>query len=167
MPGRKTVIKDLHDGGLLSTADATALQADATLSLNVDNAANTTGADVAVVADVNVVGGLLVAHRILLASGADADVDVLLTHKTRVVDVVIVLKGAGTTGADVQVQNVTTAITDLIDVSSGSDEDVFRPASIDDAQQEIAAAANLRVAYSSTGADFPGAEVTVIGYRVA
>ncbi len=126
-----------------------------------------TGGHAFEVADGNVVGGLLVMHRILLASGADADVDVALAEKTRIVDVIVVLKGAGTTGSDVQVQNVTTAITDLIDVSSGSDEDVFRPASIDDAQQEIAAAANLRVAYSSTSADFPGAEVYVTGMKVA
>ncbi len=126
-----------------------------------------TGAHAAEVANVNVVGGLLVVHRVLLASGADANVDVTLTEATRVIDVVVVLVGAGTTGSDVQVQNVTTAITDLIDVSSGSDEDVFRAASIDNAQQEVAAAANLRVAYSSTGADFPGAEVYVVGMKVA
>ncbi len=126
-----------------------------------------TGAHAGEVADANVVGGLLVMHRVLLASGADANVDVLLTEKTRIVDVVVVLKGAGTTGSDVQVQNVTTAITDLIDVSGGADQAVFRPATINDAQQEIAAAANLRVAYSSTGADFPGAEVYVTGMKVA
>ena len=90
-----------------------------------------------------------------------------LTEKTRIMDVVVILKGAGTTGSDVQVQNVTTAITDLIDVSSGSDEDVFRPASIDDAQQEVAAGAKLRVAYTSTSGDFPGAEVYVSGMKVA
>lgn len=126
-----------------------------------------TGAHAAEVADANVVGGLLVMHRILLASGADANVDVALTEKTRIVDVLVVLKGAGTTGSDVQVQNVTTAITDLIDVSAGADKAAFRPGTIDDAQQEIAAAANLRVAYSSTSADFPGAEVYVTGMKVA
>jgi len=125
------------------------------------------GAKVAVVADANVLGGIPVMYRILLASGADANVDVALTEKTRVTDVVVILKGAGTTGADVQVQNVTTAITDLLDVSAGADKAVFRPGTIDDASHEVAAAANLRVAYSSTGADFPGAEVYVTGMKVA
>ena len=125
------------------------------------------GALAAVVADANEDGGLMVVHRILLASGADANVDVALTEKTRIIDATIVLKGAGTAGSDVQIQNVTTAITDLVDVSAGSDTDVFRPSTIDDAQQEVAAAANLRVAYSSTGGDFPGAEVYVVGMKVA
>lgn len=126
-----------------------------------------TGDKVAVTADVNVDGGIPVMHRILLASGADANVDVALNDKTRIVDVVVILKGAGTVGSDVQVQNVTTAITDLIDVSGGGDQAVFRAGTINDAQHEVAAAANLRVAYSSTGADFPGAEVYVSGMKVA
>lgn len=129
--------------------------------------ASLTGLVAALVADINVIGGLLVVHRILLASGADADVDVALTHKTRIVDAVFTLKGAGTTGADIQVFNVTTAISDLLDVSSGSDNDVFRPGNMDDAQVEIATGANLRVSYSSTSADFPGAEGYIIGMRVA
>ncbi|KKL16339.1 hypothetical protein LCGC14_2496590 [marine sediment metagenome] len=126
-----------------------------------------TGAHAAVVADVNVAGGLMVVHRVLLPSGADANVDVALTEKTRILDVVVILKGAGTTGSDVQVQNVTTAITDLMDVAAGADKAVFRPGTIDDAQQEVAAAANLRVAYTSTSGDFPGAEVYVTGMKVA
>ncbi len=151
--------------GALSTASVAAPAG----SIDATELANDilTGDKVAVVADVNVDGGVPVMHRILLASGADANVDVVLNDKTRITDVVVILKGAGTTGADVQVQNVTTAITDLIDVSSGADEAVFRAATIDDAQHEVAAAANLRVAYSSTGGDFPGAEVYVTGMKVA
>lgn len=129
--------------------------------------ASLTGLVAALVADVNVIGGLLVVHRILLASGADADVDVALTHKTRIIDAVFTLKGAGTAGSTIGIENVTTAMSDVIDVSSGSDLDVFRPSSMDDAQVEIAAGANLRVAYASSGADFPGAEGYIIGMRVA
>ena len=125
------------------------------------------GSIVKVAADANTVGAIPVVHRILLPSGADGNVDVALADKFRFMDMVVVLLGAGTTGSDVQAQNVTTAITDLIDASSGSDTDVFRPGQIDNAQQEIAAAANLRIAYSSTGGDFPGAEVYVTGLLVA
>ncbi len=118
-------------------------------------------------ADVDPAGVVPVLIPILLASGADANVDVALQRKTRIVDAVFVLKGAGTTGSDIQVQNVTTAISDLIDVASGGDEAVFRPSTMADDQQEVAAGANLRVAYSSTSADFPGAEGYVLGYAVA
>ena len=129
--------------------------------------ASLTGLIAALVADANVIGGLMVVHRILLASGADADVDVLLTHKTRIIDAVFTLKAAGTAGSTIGIENVTTAISDVIDVSSGADLDVFRPITMDDAQIEIAAATNLRIAYASSGADFPGAEGYIIGMRVA
>lgn len=125
------------------------------------------GSNVANVADDNVVGGIPVVHRILLASGADANYDVALTHKTRVIDFWIVLKGAGTAGSAVTVQNVTTTIGAVADPSGGSDKDIFRAAAIDDAQQEIAASANLRAVVASTGGDFPGAELYVMGLRVA
>lgn len=131
------------------------------------NAATMTGTDAATVANVNVIGGVPLVHRILLASGANADVDVALTHKSRFIGVKVVLKGAGTAGSVVTVKNVTTAITNAIDVSGGADKAVFNEGTIDDAQHEIAAAANLRVTYASTGGDFPGAEVYVTVLRVA
>lgn len=153
----------IGDTGSISTAEL----ADLAVTEPKVALASLTGLVAALIADANVIGGLMVIHRILLASGADADVDVLLTHKTRIVDAVFTLNGAGTTGSDIQVFNVTTAISDLLDVSSGSDNDVFRPGNMDSAQVEIAAAANLRVSYSSTSADFPGAEGYIIGMRVA
>lgn len=126
-----------------------------------------TGADVAVVADDNVIGGIPVVHRIQVASGADGDADVTLTHKTRVIDAWAVLKGAGTAGCTITVKNGATAISDAMDVSAGGDKDVFRVGEIDDAQHEIAAAGTLRISKASTGGDFPGAEVYVMGLRVA
>ena len=124
------------------------------------------GSNAAEIADANVISGQLLFHRVLLASGADQDIDVALTHKFRVVDVTVVLKGAGTTGCLVTAKNVTTAITDAINVAAGSDTDKFSAGQIDDAAHEIADGANLRISAVSTGADFPGAEVTVWGYRV-
>ncbi len=129
--------------------------------------ASLTGLVAAVVADGNVIGGIKLTHRVLLASGANADVDVTLTHKSRVIHAWLVMKGAGTTGSIVTVKNVTTAITEAIDVAAASDKDERPFLSIDDAQHEIAAAANLRVSFASTGGDFPGAEVYVDVLRVA
>lgn len=125
------------------------------------------GADLKNTADANVIGGIPVLHRILVASGANGDTNVTLTHKTRIVDAWAVLKGAGTAGCLITVKNGATAITDAMDVSAGGDRDVFRCGEIDDAQQEISAAGTLRVSKASTGADFPGAEVYVLGLRVA
>lgn len=125
------------------------------------------GTELANVADDNVIGGVPVIHRINLASGADADTDVTLTHKTRVLDASVALLGAGTTGSIVTVKNSATAITDAIDVSSAADHDVVRAGQIIDAAQEIAASGTLRISHASTGGDFPGANVIVTGVRVA
>jgi len=132
------------------------------------------GSNVANVADDNVVGGIPVVHRILLASGADANHDVTLTHKTRIIDAWIVMKGAGTAGSAVTISDgsntIVTALsttgTDNV-VATAGDTDIARAAEIDDAYQEIAASGTLRVATASTGADFPGAECYVVGLRVA
>jgi len=119
------------------------------------------------VADDNAIGGMVVVHRIELASGADADHDVTLTHKERVLDAWVALKGAGTAGSIVTFKNGANAISDAIDVSGGGDKDVFRIGEIDDAQHEIAAGGTLRVSTASTGGDFPGAEAYVLAIRVA
>jgi hypothetical protein len=100
-------------------------------------------------------------------SGANGNVDVALTHKTRVTKAWFVMKGAGTAGCTLQVQNVTTAITEAFDCAASVDKAVNNFATIDDAQHEIAAGANLRVVKASTGGNFPGAELYVEGLRVA
>src|SRR5574342_585313 len=72
-----------------------------------------------VVPNANVVGGIPVVHRILIASGANGDTDVVLTNKTRVIDATIVLKGAGTAGCLVTIKNGANAISDAVNVASG------------------------------------------------
>lgn len=129
--------------------------------------AGLTGLVVKFAADANVIGALSVTHRILVASGANGDVDVTLTHKTRVTEFRFVLKGAGTAGSTLTLKNGANAISDAIDCSGGGDRDVFRCGEIDDAQHEIAAGGTLRISKASTGGDFPGAEAYVIGLRVA
>jgi len=124
-----------------------------------------TGAAVATVADVNVLGGIPVLHRINIAAGALGDTDVVLTNKTRVIDAWLVLRGAGVATTTLQVKNGANAITNAM-AASGSDQAVVRCASIDDAYHEIAAGGTLRVT-SATGATQPDAVVYVLGIPVA
>jgi hypothetical protein len=117
-----------------------------------------------VVADVNVIGGIPVVHTIALSAGALADTDVVLTHKTRVIDAQVVLQGAGVANTVITVKNGATAITDGI-AASGTDKAMTRAATLDDAQWEIAASGTLRVT-SSVGATQPACTVIVHGFRV-
>lgn len=114
--------------------------------------------------DNNVLGGLVVLHRIALAAGALADKDIVLTNKTRVIDAWLVLQGAGVSTTTLTVKNGATAITDAM-AASGSDKAVVRCATIDDAQYEIPAGGTLRVT-SATGATQPAATVYVLGIQV-
>ena len=118
-------------------------------------------------ADAAVQGGVPLVFRLTLTSGADGDQDITVTPKIRVIDTVIVLKGAGTAGSLVTVKNGATAISNAVDVSAGLDKALFRISSIDDAQQEISAGGILRLSKASTGGDFPGAEVYVYALHVA
>lgn len=124
-----------------------------------------TGAAVANVANANAAGGIPVLHRIDVAAGANGNVDVVLTKKTRVVDAWAVLTGAGVASAVMTVKNGSNAITDGMDVS-GADKTLVRAAQIDDAAHEIAAAGTLRVT-GSGGATMPNCTVYVLGVLVA
>lgn len=127
--------------------------------------AGITGLVTKFVADANVIGGIPVVHRINITAGAIADTDVVLTHKTHVMDAWLVLKGAGVDTTTLQVKNGANAITDAM-AASGSDQALVRAASINDAYNEIAAGGTLRVS-SATGATQPAAVVYVLGFRVA
>lgn len=123
------------------------------------------GAQVANGADNNVVGAIPVLHRVVIVAGALGNTDVVLTHKTRVVDAWLVLTGAGVATTTLQVKNGATAITDAM-AASGAAKALVRAATIDSAQHEIAAGGTLRVT-SATGATQPDAIVYVLGERVA
>uniref|UniRef100_A0A6M3XSQ1 Putative tail protein n=1 Tax=viral metagenome TaxID=1070528 RepID=A0A6M3XSQ1_9ZZZZ len=116
------------------------------------------------VANANVIGGIPVLHRIDITAGALGDTDVVLTHKTRVIEAWLVLRGAGVATTTLQVKNVANPITDAM-AASGADKAVVRCASLDDAFWEIAAGDRLRVT-SATGATQPDATVYVLGIRV-
>lgn len=123
--------------------------------------ASLSGTQAAEVADVNVIGGIPVIHRIT-AAALTGDVDVTLTHKTRIIDVYCINTAAGGAGDTITVKNGATAITDAMDINK-NDKVITRAGTIDDAQYEIAASGTLRV----TGASGATCEVVVVGIRVA
>lgn len=121
-----------------------------------------TGLHAAVVANVNPIGGLTVLHRIT-ASTLTGDVDVTLTHKTRIIDVwCVAVGGAGGAGDTITVKNGATAITNAIDMNV-ADKVVVRAGTFDDAAWDIAAAGTLRI----SGASGVVCEVFVLGHRIA
>lgn len=125
-----------------------------------------TGTKVATVADANVVGGVPVLHRIDIADAATGDVDVVLTHKTRVVEVwAVKTAAAGAAANTVQVKSTAAVITDAMSINI-ADTLIVRAASIDDANHEIAAAGILRVSRVKAGGN-AACIVYVLGIRVA
>lgn len=127
-----------------------------------------TGLKVATVADANTAGGIPVVHRIAIAGGAAGNTDVVLDHKTRVLDAWAVHTAAGEVGDTIQVLNGAAAITDAMDWG-GADKAIVRAGEIDDAAHEIAAGGTLRVTTtdSDAGGDVGAGEVYVLGIRVA
>lgn len=124
-------------------------------------AASEDGTVVKVVANVNVIGGIPVVHR-ATCTNLTGDVDIVLTHKTRIIDVQCIGTAAGGAGDTITVKNGANAITDAIDMNV-ADGVSKRAGTIDDAQWDIAAAGTLRI----TGASAVNAEVIVYGIRVA
>jgi len=114
------------------------------------------------VANVDTEGGFPVLHRIN-ATALTGDVDVVLTHKTRVIEAwAVQTGGAGGVGDTVQVKNGATAITNALDLNV-ADNTIVRAGTIDDAQHEVAAAGTLRI----TGASAVNCIVYVLGIRVS
>lgn len=159
------LIRASDDAGFVNVTSVTTNVTVAAASLPV---ASLTGSDVAVVADDNVIGGIPLIYRIDMAGGATANADITVTHKIRVIDAWVVLRGAGTTSDTIQLKNGTTnAITDALDIS-GSDQAVVRAGTINDAYHEIAAAGILRVTETDGGSsDSPACTVYVSAIRVA
>jgi hypothetical protein len=116
-------------------------------------------------ADADVLCSVPIVYRIDIAAGANADKDVVVTHKIRVVDAAVVLRGAGVASEVMTVKNGANAITNGI-AASGADTTVTRAGTIDDAQWEIAAGGTLRVT-GSAGASMPACTVYVWAHRVA
>ncbi|MFA5991825.1 MAG: hypothetical protein WC794_06300, partial [Candidatus Doudnabacteria bacterium] len=117
------------------------------------------------VADVNVIGGLVVLHRIDVAD-LSGDNDVTLTHKTRVIDVWGLNTGIAAHATDDtwQVKNGSNAISDAV-AKTAAVNAIKRIGSIDPTYAEIAAGGTLRItAVKDTNA---AVTVYVLGIRVS
>lgn len=119
------------------------------------------------VANANIVGGIPVVHRIDIADGTTADIDTVLEHKTRVIDVHLVKTGgAGGASDTIQAKNGSNAITNAMSINV-ADQTVVRAGTIDDAQHEIAAGGTLRITRTKASAANVACTVYVLGLRVA
>lgn len=155
-----STIKVLHIPlGLISSLAANAVVAGSITD------AILTGAKVATVADANVVGGIPVLHRIDVAD-ASGDTDVVLTHKTRILDAWGLNTGiAAHASTDTwQVKNGSNAISDAV-AKTATVNAIKRISTINPTYHEIAAGGTLRI----TAAKTTNAAVTVyvLGVRAA
>lgn len=162
------------------TITTTELADDAVATANIANLAVTAGkleagaasaglygTQVRFTADANIIGGIPVIHRVDSPNSATGDTDVVLTHKTLILDVWLIKTGAAGGASDtITVKNGATAITDAIDINV-ADKIVKRAGTIDDASNAIAAAGTLRVTRTKVSAANVACTVLVLGLRVA
>jgi len=122
---------------------------------------------VANLADDAVIGGIPVITVVAIADGATADKDIVLTHKTEIIDVII-MKTAGAGGASdtITVKNTATAVTNAMDINV-ADKTVVRAGTIDDASNVIAAGGTLRITKTKVSAANVACKVTIVGIRRA
>ncbi len=135
------------------------------VSLAAISDASLTAAKAAVVANANVIGGIPILFRIDCAD-ASADVDVVMTHKVRVIDAWGLNTGIAAHATDDtwQVKNTADAITAAV-AKTATVNAVKRIATIDPAKAEIAAGGKLRI--STVKATNAAVTVYVLAIRVA
>jgi hypothetical protein len=115
------------------------------------------------IASGNVIGGIPVLHHILVAAGANGNTDITLTHKTRIV-LVIVHPRTSVTSAAVTIKNVANTMSDaIIGAVAGN---ITFCASLAIAYDTIAAGTVLRATFAG-GATQPDCDIYVLGFRVA
>ncbi len=112
----------------------------------------------------NIIGGLPVLHKIAIANAASSNVEVVLTHKTVVIDAWIIPLATGDAGNNFTVGNGASAITNAM--VGNVDTTIARCTTIDDANQTIAAGGSLRVTWVRN-AGSSACDVYVLGYRSA
>lgn len=165
------LIQAILDGAFQADAATRALFADAIWTeAKIENGAagaGLTGLVAKFVADANVIGGIPVVHRIAVAD-AGANVDVVLTHKTRIFDIWVNKDATiGAAGDKIMVckgTNATPVTEDLV-VGGVSANAHIHPATLLMANCEIAAGGTLRI--QATKATAVGCTVYVVGMRVA
>ena len=113
------------------------------------------------------IGSIPILFRERSPGGATNDVDILMTHKVEVIDAWTVNVDGGTTGDTITVQNVTTDITNAIDVNAIGFTQV-RSNFITTSTSVISAGTNLRIRQvDGAGGDSPRVDVYVLAIRVA
>ncbi len=161
------LLKIIKNGAFLADAATCALFADGIWTAAKLAAAILSGTQVATVADGNLIGGIPVLHRLAIAAGVTADVDFVLTYKTRIIDAWLVKTNAAGGGAGtIQLKNGINAITDAMSINI-NDQAIARAATIDDVQHEIAAGGTLRITRTRTTSIDETCTVYVLGVRVA
>lgn len=106
-------------------------------------------------------GGVPIIYKVA-AAALTGDITVTIPHKIEVLDVWCVAGAAGGAGDTITVKNGSTAITNAIDLNI-ADKTRAAAGTIDDAQVQVAAGANLVV----TGASGVTADVYILAMRVA
>jgi hypothetical protein len=104
-------------------------------------------------------------YRIDQAAGANADTDIVLDQKIRVVDVWVVLTGAGVASSVCTLKSTANPISDAM-ATAGSQKAVVRCATIDATYHEIAAGGRLRIT-GSAGASQPALTAYVLAVPIA
>lgn len=158
--GRALVATDFFNAATVDAKFATG-----SIGEDILTAAELTARVVAVLADDATTPGIVLVHEVAGTGGADGEVDLTLDYKEEVIDFQVTLKGAGTIGAAVVLDDGTDPIVSSIDISSGGDKDIFRAAEIDDAKSVVDAAGTLGVTWSSTGGDCPAFDARIFVIR--
>ncbi|HEU4727683.1 MAG TPA: hypothetical protein VFT22_07335 [Kofleriaceae bacterium] len=96
-----------------------------------------------------------------VSDAATSDIDVVMTEKFEVVDVVCIKRNGAGAGNTMQIKNAATVISDAI--ACATDNAVTRAASIDDASSTIAAGGTLRLT-ATKAAGTRNAQVFVWGF---
>lgn len=125
-----------------------------------------TGAKVANVANANVIGGVPVVFRADLAN-ASGDVDITSTHKVRILDAFVHVRGTNGANANtVQIFNGSNALSDAMALQNKSSGDMVRAASMVVAQQDVAATGTIKITSTKAGGDCT-ATIYITAIRVA
>lgn len=113
---------------------------------------------------------IVVGHRGVISGGATSNTDIVLEQAFRLIAFQYTLNGSGTASDTIQVFNGTGAnnITEAIDISSGSANDIFTAQTRDNAFITFAASETLRITLTDGGgSDVPGGQWEIWGYTTA
>ena len=157
----------IDSGGLTVSAGTISFPATALAAAGLAATAGVfTGANMATLADEGVNGGGALLFRITTAGTAGGEtIDVVSTHKIRVIGFWTVNAAAGGAADTIQLFNGATAITDALDTND-VDTTISRASTISDASHEIAAGGTLRIT-EANGAQNQVVDCYVLAVRVA